>query len=164
MTQFDEELAQNTVIESKLNRDIQENLKPRKIISNLNYNYSQLTKDQKQSDEDLQISARQQLIELNQTKKKDIKETIKTIDTINNELDESIVQVQVNNELAESQNVNLEDTLAPLKKSETNITNSVSTGFTMLKREVQKEVTEEDVDEVLYEVQFDKNARVAECF
>ena len=164
MSQFDEELAQNTVIESKLNRDIQENLKPRKILSNLNYNYSQLSKDQKQSDEDLQISARQQLIELNQTKKKDIKETIKTIDTINNELDESIVQAH--NEPAESSNVNLEDTLNPLKKSETNLTNSLSTGFTMLKREVQKEDKEEDVhvDEVLYEVQFDKNARVAECF
>ena len=45
---------------------------------------------------------------MNQTKKKDIKETIKTIDTINNELDESIVQAP--NEPAESSNVNLEDT------------------------------------------------------
>ena len=71
---------------------------------------------------------------MNQTKKKDIKETIKTIDTINNELDESIVQAH--NEPAESSNVNLEDTLNPLKKSETNLTNSLSTGFTMLKREV----------------------------
>ena len=71
---------------------------------------------------------------MNQTKKKDIKETIKTIDTINNELDESIVQAH--NEPAESSNANLEDTLNPLKKSETNLTNSLSTGFTMLKREV----------------------------
>ena len=87
---------------------------------------------------------------MNQTKKKDIKETIKTIDTINNELDESIVQA--NNEPAESSNANLEDTMHPLKKSETNLTNSISTGFTMLKREAQKEIKEEDVDEVLYEV------------
>lgn len=45
---------------------------------------------------------------MNQTKKRDIKETIKTIDTINNELDESIVQG--NNEPGELSNVNLEDT------------------------------------------------------
>ena len=43
------------------------------------------------SDDDIQISARQQLIELNTKKKQDqLKETIKTIDSINHELDESI--------------------------------------------------------------------------
>ena len=34
--QFNQELAENTVLESQLNRDIQEKLKPCKIISNLN--------------------------------------------------------------------------------------------------------------------------------
>ena len=57
--------------ESKLNRDIQEMLKPRKVLSNLNLNYSALTKDHKLSDDDIQISARQQLIELNTKKKQD---------------------------------------------------------------------------------------------
>ena len=46
-------------------------LKPRKVLSNLNLNYSALTKDHKLSDDDIQISARQQLIELNTKKKQD---------------------------------------------------------------------------------------------
>ena len=66
------------------------------------------------SDDDIQISARQQLIELNTKKKQDqLKETIKTIDSINNELDESIAQGN-NAEHGETSNANLEDSLVPL--------------------------------------------------
>ena len=58
VNQFDAELAKNTVIESRLNRDIQEKLKPKKILSRYNPNYASLLKEQEFSDENLQASAR----------------------------------------------------------------------------------------------------------
>ena len=43
--------------------------------------------------------------------------------------------------------------------------NSLSTGFTNLKKQnTMRNVQSEGAEEILYEVQFDKEARVAECF
>ena len=59
MDKFDEELAIDTVNESKLNKDIQEKLKPTKILSNLNPNYSQLKKNREYDESNLQVNIRQ---------------------------------------------------------------------------------------------------------
>ena len=58
MDKFDEDLANDTVNESKLNKDIQEKLKPRKVLSNLNQNYSQLKKSKEYNEANLQVNMR----------------------------------------------------------------------------------------------------------
>ena len=96
-----------------------------------------------------------------------ILETIKAINQINNELDDDLVEkANSDRDHGETSVLNLEDTLMPLKH-DTGLSpgNSLSTGFTNLKKlNTMRNVQSEGEEEILYEVLFDKDARVAECF
>ena len=91
------------------------------------------------------------------------KETIKTIESINLDLDDSLSKNH--SERGESQNTNLDDTLAPLKRTGLGSqTNSLSVNLPAPKPQKADQSYQDRQDEILYEVAFAEDAPVAESF